>query len=369
MLNNFLSKAQAKRAAKAMAAQYVDESTCQETSEISGHTPPRKALDNLDANSPSPTKAQTTPCKAIGSENSMCLTEIESKGENDNDQQPASPTTRRGTRARQPPSVRNTYLRRAKGTEFIFRARSEEQEVEMKTRANTLQNKGDAVLPRAALKAMAKQPAGESSPSDKDVLESRDETRGEPLEAKHPHKKGGKHVSWRKLRFVEYESGLYDDYFSDSSGSDIPAEQAATKRTREKEPANKGNKSSSHSARSVHQGSKTASEKNDDETLGATTPPNTKNVRRVRRLGPRTVSTGIDTFDTPVDASATDNRKKLKPKPSSPRPAMLAAPASKKATATGSSSSSSGQSTSNSKRALTAHAGSTPKPKRGRAKT
>lgn len=367
MLNNFLSKAQAKRAAKAMAAQYVEESTGQEPSEISCHTPPRKALDNLDANSPSPTKAQITPCKANGSENSMCLTELESKGENDNDQQPASPITRRSTRARQPPSVRNTYLRRAKGTEFIFRARSEEQEVEMKTRANTLQNKGDAVLPSAALKAMAKQPAGESSPSDKDVLESRDETRDEPLEGKHPHKKAGKHVSWRKLRFVEYESGLYDDYFSDSSGSDIPAEQGATKRTRKKEPANKGSKSSSHSARSVRQGSKKAGEKNDDETLGATTPPNTKKVRRVRRLGPRTVSIAADTFDTPVDASATDNRKKLKP--SSPGAAMLAAPASKKATATGSSSNNSGQSTSNGKRALTAHAGSTPKPKRGRAKT
>lgn len=365
VLNNFLSKAQAKRAAKATAARDAEEKASRE---VSCHTPPRKALDDLDANSPSPVKAQLSPCKTDGPENSPDLRELASKdGENDHEQQPASPVTRRSTRARQPPNppratppaVRNTFLRRAKGTEFIFRERTEEQEVEIKTRANTLQNKGEAVLPKAALKAMTKQPPAESFVPDKGALESRDEA----LEGANTRKSARKQVSWRKLRFVEYEGGVYDDYFSESSGDDIPAEKATTKRSRKDEPAGKTRNSS---ARSARQGSKKNGKKDAPEAPGAASAASSgTKARRVRRLGSRTVNISADTSDAPNDTPSADNRKKLTP--SSPSAALVVAPASKKVTATRSSSSSNDQS--KSKRILTANAGSTPKPKRVRSKS
>ncbi|RMJ22490.1 hypothetical protein PHISP_06646 [Aspergillus sp. HF37] len=366
VLNNFLSKAQAKRAAKATAAQDAEEKASRE---VSCHTPPRKALDDLDANSPSPVKAQLSPCKTGRPENSPDSRELASKdGEKDHEQQPASPVTRRSTRARQPPNpppratppaVRNTLLRRAKGTEFIFRERTEEQEVEIKTRANTLQNKGEAVLPKAALKAMTKQPPAESLVPDKGALESRDEA----LEGENTRKSARKQVSWRKLRFVEYEGGVYDDYFSESSGDDIPAEQTTAKRSRKDEPAGKTEISS---ARSARQGSKKNGKKDASEAPGATPAASSgTKARRVRRLGPRTVNIPADTSDAPTDTPSADDRKKLTP--SSPSAALLVAPASKKVTATRSSSNSNGQS--KRKKILTANAGSTPKPKRVRSKS
>lgn len=375
LLNNFLSKAQAKRAAKAMDAQNTGEKPSRDEMENNCPTPPRRALDRLDANSPSPTKAQFSPRKVKAPEGSPALADLASKdGEKDKDQQSDSPTTRRSTRGRQPtssnpppratpPAVRNTFLRRAKGTEFIFRGRTEEKELEMKTRANTLQNKGDAVLPKAALKVMLKQPPAEST-----AMACLPELR-EGQDGEHARQKAGKHVSWRKLRFVEYESGVYDDDYSDSaSESDIPTEKATTKRAEKKEPASNAKDSSARSARSARtQGSKKASGKTTEKPAAATPTPNVK-VRRVRRLGPRT--TIPDTPESPDlsrdSTSAMNRRKKLAP--SSPSAALFATPASKKIAST-KSASTNDHTTTNNKRILTTDAGSTPKPKRGRSKT
>lgn len=359
-----------------MDAQNAEEKSSQDEMENNCPTPPRRALDRLDANSPSPTKAQFSSRKVKAPEGSPALADLASKdGEKDKDKQSDSPTTRRSTRGRQPtrsnpppratpPAVRNTFLRRAKGTEFIFRGRTEEKELEMKTRANTLQNKGDAVLPKAALKVMLKQPPAESTSMD-GFPELRD-----GQDSGHAGQRAEKHVSWRKLRFVEYESGVYDDDFSDSSSeSDIPAEKATTKRVEKKEPASKAKDSSSRSARSARtQGSKKASGKTTEKPAAATGPtPNVK-VRRVRRLGPRT--TIPDTPESPDlsrdSTSAVNRRKKLAP--SSPSAALFATPASKK-TASTKSASTNDRTTTNSKRILTLDAGSTPKPKRARSKT
>ncbi|PWY95021.1 hypothetical protein BO94DRAFT_456210 [Aspergillus sclerotioniger CBS 115572] len=308
LLNNFLSKAKAKREAKAAAMIAPDaEKTEQEVSvavAVASPTPPsRRALENLDANSPSPQKPQLSPTKPQDEENT----------------QPSSP--RRSSRPR--PSrassllttitaaaaVRNTLsLRRAKGTEFIFLQRTEAQELALETRRNTRLNKGNALMPKFVLQALArKSPEAkkESSPCTED--RSGDDS---------GRSRKKKHVAWNDHRLVQFE-GEEDGAKGDghdvgnggSKGQSPEKRKAASSRTTRSQVAQKsGGEDGADAATAA-------------PTAPATATPRT---RRVRRLGPGAAkpdsgaTVGVSSPTSSDDTSAScDHRKKLTPK--SPR--------------------------------------------------
>lgn len=356
LLNDFLSKAQAKRAAKAVvAADDAEGTACPENLEAVCHTPPRAVLRDLDTNSPSPTKAQFSPCKVDGPVNAPVLADpaSEDRGK-DEGQLPASPANRRSALKRQPaqpsnppprvtpPTIRNTGLRRAKGTEFIFRDRNEEQNIEQKTRENTAYNKGERRV-KAVLRAFAKQKAEEKLAA----LEcSEDESQeGEPSRSK-----TAKVVAWRKERFIEYEDGEHQNYFrEDNSGDDVTGSDGESSRI-------------VRSARAQQ-----LKESQEDKEPQVTVTPVMRRIRRETQLqrlkGQPDMSDSSSLSSFSSSSSSTSMRKTLTPK--SPRQSQLAAPASKKATTK----STAKNSVPRSKRTLTADAGLTPKPKRTRSKT
>lgn len=206
LLSDFLSRAQAKRAANAAmvckdAPRLVDETLTPDSPTVRS----RRALEELDKNSPSPQKPQlSTPVKAekkpADSPTNLATADAHAL---------SSPTAcRRSTRTKisktqQRPTAPNPIpVRRANGTEFVFLQRTEAQELALATRRNTRRNQGDARLPRHALQALAKQepPETKKSPSPSD----QDETRTVSLRRsprKHP---GSKQVTWNEAKLVEY---------------------------------------------------------------------------------------------------------------------------------------------------------------------
>ncbi|KAJ5637934.1 hypothetical protein N7490_007813 [Penicillium lividum] len=340
LLNDFLSKAQAKRAAKAalmdQEGDVTKETSSAEDSPDAETTTPRsrRALDVLDTNSPSPVKLDVAankddiPLVDEAHENEVPKVILE-------DSAPASPSFRRSTRAKvhtaRPPHVRNTIsLRRAKGNEFIFLQRTEAQELALTTKKNTRQNMGNAVPPQVVLEAMAKEQSDGTSPVENDrKARHRSSTR--------------KSVTWNEEQLVEYEVDRQDseapEEKGNSSGDDVT--ESIRSRSAATKPENKA--SSQRSSRSQMQESSSEEPESAPTTTTAptTAPPRS---RRVRRLGDSSmvsgtpVKTGSGRLSKPPAPMAptvaaagpstpTKARRKLTPK--SPSSSMLTAPVSK----------------------------------------
>ncbi|KAE8157612.1 hypothetical protein BDV40DRAFT_277816 [Aspergillus tamarii] len=345
LLNNFLSKAKAKREAKAAAAAMVtqdtEEKADQEYVEIPEIPTPqgRRVLEDLDANSPSPQKAQLSPSKVRGKE----IDENE-------DQPPSSPRRSTRTRSVKPPprmtttttAARNTLtLRRAKGTEFVFLKKTEAQELALATRRNTRQNKGDAMLPKYMLQTLAQQTSDSGATSD-DNKSARDPGR---------RRASSKRVSWNDERLVEYEGE------SGEGSSDDAAGRGGKSKSLEKRKA-----ASSRTTRS--QGPSKIG--GDTEPAACTTA--TPRPRRVRRLGTPKPTAAVDASASPsTSISPPETRKKLTPK--SPRTALTGSGASKKVSRISTRSDTRASLDSSSLKSSSlfkAHAGSTPMPRRVR---
>lgn len=213
LLSEFLSRAQAKRAANA--AMVSDESKnviqkngsdedkegSEEQVAATLRSPvvqSRRALEELDVNSPSIQKQLTSsPVKAEK--------EPESPNASEPGEDISSPTVlrRRSTRTKPskaqqtrslPPAVPNQIpVRRANGTEFVFLQRTEAHDLALTTRKNTRRNKGNSILPKYLLQAMSRQESSEESLSaeEKEKSQSR----------KHA---GSKQVCWRDEQLVEF---------------------------------------------------------------------------------------------------------------------------------------------------------------------
>ncbi|KAI9369181.1 hypothetical protein BJX61DRAFT_545833 [Aspergillus egyptiacus] len=314
LLNNFLSKAKAKREAKAAAEaeaatapviaqdpEEKDEALPEVAVEIP--TPERRVLEALDANSSS--SPQRSPCKS------------EKKDENNAEEKgiATSPVARRSTRVRSLPraAAPSTFrpmlsLRRAKGTEFVFLQRTEAQELALLTRKNTRQNKGDALLPKQTLQGLTRRMPSDLTPADDNIRKPN---------------KPRKYVSWNEERLVEFEgesSSSEDELVKDAKPA-IPAPKTAERKR-------------AASGRTVH--SKPSATTGAREAAAATTaPPAAVRGRRVRRLGPPNLDP--TTFDPPsssppppttaattATASPIAKRKKLTPK--SPKSALPKTP-------------------------------------------
>ncbi|KAL5363186.1 hypothetical protein BJX96DRAFT_155253 [Aspergillus floccosus] len=362
LLNDFLSKAKAKREAKAAAALIAqvtadaNDSRQEEELEVPEMpTPqPRRALEDLDANSPSPQKAQLSPSKASD------------KKPSPDDEAPPSPqatgSPRRSTRNRNAklPSastaakaVRNTFsLRRAKGTEFVFLQRTEAQELALTTRRNTRQNKGDAQLPKYALVSMASR----ASPADEKPKRQRS-------------KSAKKQVSWNEERLVQFEGEDEVRGGGEAPASDVVGRRGAS-RTAKGGAADKRKAASSRTTRS--QGSPPTGDEGVEAAATTAAPTATPRARRVRRLGTSAATPAADdasTTSTSSSSSPAEKRKKLTPK--SPKASLtgVGTPVSKKISShipIHGKSSSLGSSSAKSTSLMKAHAGSTPMPRRVR---
>ncbi|KAL4782831.1 hypothetical protein BJX76DRAFT_275997 [Aspergillus varians] len=301
VLSNFLSKAKARREAKAAAEAEAATTIIAADPEEKEQTPPRqqvfveiptperRILEDLDANSSSP---QKSPSKSGEQENNT--------GENGS----ASPVARRSTRVRSlqraaaPTGFRTTLsLRRARGNEFVFLQRTEAQELALLTRRNTKQNKGDALLPKYTLQGLARETSYSSPPSSDD---------GSRKQRNRPKK----FVSWNDDRLAQFEGEESEDELTG---------EATTKATKAKSSEKKRAASSrnSQSQASLKTGGETAAAA--ETTASPTAAPR---GRRVRRLGPPKPlsSTSIDSSDaassllSPTTASPIAKRKKLTPK-------------------------------------------------------
>ncbi|EAW10607.1 uncharacterized protein ACLA_050790 [Aspergillus clavatus NRRL 1] len=390
LLNNFLFKAQAARAAKAAAMTVELKETKPETTHYQEVTemptpPSRRVLEELDANSPSPSKPQLSPVKvaATGSPTLDAPSKKDVSANEDENQQPASPI-RRSARNRAPklpprtttPTLRTLSLRRAKGTEFVFLQRTEAQELALTTRRNTRQNRGDAVMPKYVLQALAQK---QQKPSVNDGKSVRD-----PGPKRTP---GKKYVTWNDERLVEYEgdsqnnNGNKKDGKRKSNNDIVDAGAKATVKSTDPKAA------SSRSTRS-----QSSAKTGDDDPVAASTTAVASAIptgRRVRRLGTckanstpaaATSTTTASLLPAPRSTGETEKRKKLIPKP--PSVVVTGTPVSKKALPRATSSNNTNNNNNNtsdkssddstsgrllgirSKNILKAHAGSTPMPRR-----
>ncbi|KAE8349343.1 hypothetical protein BDV28DRAFT_141461 [Aspergillus coremiiformis] len=350
LLNNFLSKAKARREAKAAAAAIVtpdaEEKVDQEDLEIAEIPTPqgRRVLEDLDANSPSPQKAQLSPSKA----SSKDIDENE-------DQLPSSPRRSSRTRSAKPlplttttTAARNALtLRRAKGTEFVFLKRTEAQELALATRRNTRQNKGEAMMPKYMLQALAQETSDFEATSDDD----------KPARDPGRRRASTKRVSWNDERLVAYEGesgeGSSDDAAS-RGGKPTSSEKrkaASSRTTRSQAPPKTGGDTAPAAS-----------------TSAATTA--TPRARRVRRLGTPKPTAAVDASASPSSSmSPPETRQKLTPR--SPRTALVGSSASKRGSSISTRSdtrASVDSSSMKSSRLFKAHAESTPMPRRVRSR-
>ncbi|KAJ5374875.1 hypothetical protein N7517_006881 [Penicillium concentricum] len=315
LLNDFLFRANAKRAAKAThpedAKSTETSSSPGESPEVECSTPPsRRVLVELTTNSPSPVKLQISPSKydvKRGADDQEDIIPKEIKEE----QAPASPAYRRSTRAKgsSTPNMRNTIsLRRAKGTEFVFLQRTETQQVAMATKRNTRFNKGKSVTPMVALEALAQQ----SSEEELQLENSQNEGSVHKDTNFRGLTKPRKHVSWNEERMAEYEEyrePIYDQE-DEEEGDRCTNDVGATPRPRPE------SKRSAKKAESGHRSSRSQTQKADDSadsgvtesgpTAPITAPATvTPRSRRVRRLG----DSGILGSGTPVKAGSRSTSK------------------------------------------------------------
>ncbi|KAJ5217277.1 hypothetical protein N7468_010285 [Penicillium chermesinum] len=394
LLNSFVSRAQAKRAAKAMMSQEVESeksSSPEEVVNTEGMTPrSRWALEALDTNAPSPIKVPVSPSKCDidiipGDESHERETTTEHIEDEVNLGSP-NPTTRRSTRVKAPavkvPAVRNTIaLRRAKGNEFIFVQRTEAQQLALATKQHTRQNRGDAISPKYVLEMMASgdyQDATEGSNNERNAKGAR--SRKASLK---------KNVTWNDARLVEFAD---DAQVSEDSVEEAGEVKDDTESSKLRSKAKRVSRSDRSSRSKVHEEMVSAVPEDLPTAAPAPAPalPSaTSRSRRVRRLGESSkisgtpVKTGSGRLSKPaaqpgpVDASSgpstpTKARRKLVPKSPGASSSML--PISKdqsfvSSIPTRSGSTSTAKSEGNKRKsALEASAGCTPMPRRVRAR-
>lgn len=415
VLNDFLSKAMAKRAAKAALAgshesDTADKSSSPEDSPDSECATPRsrKALEDRDANSPSPVKVQTSPSKGYSLPGDESREDAVNKETQDEDEPaPASPAYRRSARVKAPPAnappVRNTIsLRRAKGTEFVFLQRTEAQELALATRRNTRHNRGNSMMPKYALQAMAQE---DSSVTDSDI-QSQSQADRKTSGSRKATSKSRKNVTWNEERMVEYEGDLPTPAPSDGDvdadakveGDESSKHDVDGGSSRARSGAKRLEKKASSSNRSSRSQVPQKPEAESDPTAPASAVvpvSTTPTSRRVRRLGDSAmtsgtpVKTGSGRVSKPPTTSATSMappaaagpstptkpRRKLVPK--SPSSSLLSVPVSKASSNGGEQHFVSGiptRSTASSegtkrKSMMEANAGCTPMPRRVRARS
>jgi hypothetical protein len=208
LLSEFLSRAQAKRAANAaMAGEERSEIRQKKEGQVLGSpaVQSRRALEELDVNSPSIKPSTSTPVKAERLPESP-----DAAGPTDEiNQSIASPTVARRRSSRTKPTEQTRSLRpavpnqipvrRANGTEFVFLQRTEAQELALATRKNTRRNKGNALLPRYLLQAIVKQERKDETTQPFAHIEGKDESR-----QSRKHATGPKQVCWNEDQLVEY---------------------------------------------------------------------------------------------------------------------------------------------------------------------
>ncbi|KAJ6171112.1 hypothetical protein N7470_000179 [Penicillium chermesinum] len=348
LLNSFVSRAQAKRAAKAMMSQEVESeksSSPEEVVNTEGMTPrSRWALEALDTNAPRQSKVKAPAVKV--------------------------------------PAVRNTIaLRRAKGNEFIFVQRTEAQQLALATKQHTRQNRGDAISPKYVLEMMASgdyQDATEGSNNERNAKGAR--SRKASLK---------KNVTWNDARLVEFAD---DAQVSEDSVEEAGEVKDDTESSKLRSKAKRVSRSDRSSRSKVHEEMVSAVPEDLPTAAPAPAPalPSaTSRSRRVRRLGESSkisgtpVKTGSGRLSKPaaqpgpVDASSgpstpTKARRKLVPKSPGASSSML--PISKdqsfvSSIPTRSGSTSTAKSEGNKRKsALEASAGCTPMPRRVRAR-
>lgn len=158
VISEFLSRAQAKRAAAMARAKKAG------VDSPGPATPKRRALEELDKNSPTPQKSpQKSPEKSSAASPLKDVAEPPTKDEPVDEASPSSPSGRRRSnrlktsKQKITPAVpKEIPLRRASGKEFVFVKRTEAQELALTTRRNTRHNMGDAKAPKVALQVIAK---------------------------------------------------------------------------------------------------------------------------------------------------------------------------------------------------------------------
>ncbi|KAJ5666011.1 uncharacterized protein N7477_008459 [Penicillium maclennaniae] len=343
LLNDFLSKAKAKRAAKAALVDSQEGTT--ETSSSADESPEealtprsRRVLEDLDANSPSPVKTQASPIKSDAITFDGAQEVAVSKEIQHDEPAPASPACRRSTRvkapAANPAAVRNTIaLRRAKGTEFVFLQRTEAQQLALATKKNTRHNRGDSVMPKYVLQAMAEQEHEESAleqvRSDRKISGRRT---------------ASKNVSWNDDRLVEFEdynpTTELEEEDSSSCKSDVDdASIRSEAKPTEKTASVSDRRSRAQMQKLSHEAASVESESS--STTPTAVPAAAPRSRRVRRMGDSTgvsgtpVKTGRGRISkpssatAPTDAPSTPPQARRKLVPKSPSSSLLPAPVAK----------------------------------------
>lgn len=386
LLNDFLSKAKAKRAAKAATANSQANTAGQDSSpeESPEESTPRsrRTLGDIDANSPSPVKGQTLEDDNIPGDEA--LDDVIRKDTKDDEVISSSPTCRRSSRIKGPPAdapSRNTIsLRRAKGTEFVFLQRTEAQELALATKRNTRKNKGNSVFPKHALQAMADQES--EAPADKPQTSDHKGTRSRPV--------AQKHVSWNEERLVEYEDDevpLPEELKNEDDREKHDVGSSSTRSGSKRSDKKAAPSNNTRSSRQKPQKGSTSAEPESDSSASTTASASTASPRsrRVRRPDSTTgvsgtpVKTGSGRISKPPASLAagastpTKGRRKLVPK--SPSSSMLPAPSSKpeqtfvSGIPTRSASNTGNSEGAKRKSMVQASAGCTPMPRRVRART
>ncbi|OKL60124.1 hypothetical protein UA08_04675 [Talaromyces atroroseus] len=213
LLTEFLSRAQAKRAANAAMVSNESKSNDRNREEqqqmaatlSSPAVQSRRVLEELDVNSPSiqkqvvltPVKAEKLPESPEASEPSQgqtfsptiaCRRSTRTK-----------PSRAHQTRSLRPAVPNQIPVRRANGTEFVFLQRTEAQELALTTRKNTRRNKGNSVLPKYVLQALGKQERGDETMLFMPIEEEFSQHQRSPRK----HAKS-RQVLWRDDKLVEY---------------------------------------------------------------------------------------------------------------------------------------------------------------------
>ena len=296
----------------------------------------------MDANSPSPVKTQASPIKSDAATFDGAQ-EVSVRKELQYDEPaPASPACRRSTRvkapATDPSAVRNTIaLRRAKGTEFVFLQRTEAQQLALATKKNTRNNRGDSVMPKYVLQAMAEQKIEESA----------------PVQDRSDRKPSGrrlapKNVTWNDDRLVEFEdynqTPELEEEDSSSCKSDVDdASVRSEAKPTEKKASTSGRSSRAQVQKLSHETASVESESSSTTPAAApaAAPAPVPRSRRVRRMGDSTgvsgtpVKTGSGRISkpssatAPTDASTTPPKARRKLVPKSPSSSLLPAPVAK----------------------------------------
>lgn len=210
LFTEFLSRAKAKRAANC--AMTPNGSTSLAESDLVTHSPTprtRRALEQLDKNSPTPQKKQrstksetplTSPPPRADTEESGCSENGPEKTGTTTCRRSNRTRTAKTTRSHAAPNVpQQIPVRRANGTEFIFLSRTEAQQIALVTRANTRRNRGNAQMPKYKLQDMAKQQGEMAEAAMSPEAGDSTASAGKPI--------GKKQVSWNEQHLVQYADG------------------------------------------------------------------------------------------------------------------------------------------------------------------